>query len=137
MDNKWRLRFIALAQHIATWSKQEVKVGAVVTNSHRQLKGVGYNGPAESFNDAELTAENSTFVTVHAEVNALQNSVGDGLILFVTSQPCLSCAAAIVASQRVVEVVMPTVGNSGRWSESQKQAIKHLEKKGIRVTYGG
>lgn len=137
MDDKWKLRFVELAKHTAGWSKQKVKVGAVVTNPQRRVCGVGYNGPPEDFNDADLTEENSTFVVIHAEINALENSTGSNLTLFVTSQPCLPCAAAIVASHRVVEVVFPSVGSTGRWSESQKQAIKHFEKKGIRVTYHG
>lgn len=136
MDDKWKLRFMGLADHIASWSKQEVKVGAVLTDSNRRVKGVGYNGPPEDFDDADLTSENSTFVVIHAEINALQNSTGSGLTMLVNSQPCLPCAAAIVASQRVVEVVLPRNGSDGRWSESQKQAIKHFEKKGIKVTYG-
>ncbi|MNE20645.1 Cytidine and deoxycytidylate deaminase zinc-binding region [compost metagenome] len=109
----------------------------MLTDPKRRVAGVGYNGPPEDFDDHELTEENSTFVVIHAELNALQNSVGTGLTMTITHQSCLPCAAAIVASQRVVEVVFPPVGSTGRWSESQKQAIKHFEKKGIKVTYSG
>jgi deoxycytidylate deaminase len=76
-------------------------------------------------------------MVIHAEVNALQHSVGNDLTLFVTSQPCLACAAAIVASQRVSCVVMPVQGNSGRWNDSQKEAIKHLTNNDIKVQYNG
>jgi deoxycytidylate deaminase len=137
MEQKWRDRFMQLAGQVGEWSKQERKVGAVVVTSERKLNGAGYNGPPPEYNDATLNNESSTFMVIHAEVNALQNSEGSSLTLFVTSQPCLACAAAIVASKRVSEVVMPPVGNPGRWAEAQQAAIKHLISHGIKVQYNG
>lgn len=137
MEQKWRDRFMELAGQVGGWSKQEHKVGAVVVTSERKLNGAGYNGPPPEYNDDMLNSESSTFMVIHAEVNALQNSEGSGLTLFVTSQPCLACAAAIVASKRVSEVVMPPVGNPGRWAEAQQEAIKHLISNDIKVEYNG
>jgi len=137
LEQKWHDRFMQLASQVGEWSKQERKVGAVVVTSKRKLNGAGYNGPPPEYNDDTLNNESSTFMVIHAEVNALQNSEGSGLTLFVTSQPCLACAAAIVASKRVAEVVMPPVGNPGRWAEAQQEAIKHLISNGIKVEYNG
>lgn len=137
MEDKWRNRFMGLAAAVGTWSKQERKVGAVVVTSERKIAGTGYNGPPAEYNDELLTNEASTFMVIHAEVNALQYSVGNDLTLFVTSQPCLACAAAIIASKRVSCVVTPAQGNPGRWNESQKEAIKHLINNGIKVEHNG
>ena len=137
MEHKWLTRFMGLASYVGAWSKQERKVGAIVVTSERKVVGTGYNGPPVGYNDDSLNSESTTFMVIHAEVNALQHSAGNDLTLFVTSQPCLACAAAIVASQRVACVVMPAQGNPGRWNESQKEAIKHLTNNGIKVEHNG
>lgn len=137
MEAKWIKRFMTLAGQVGGWSKQEHKVGAIVVTSERKVVGTGYNGPPVGYNDDSLNNESTTFMVIHAEVNALQHSVGSDLTLFVTSQPCLACAAAIVASKRVNCVVMPSQGNPGRWNEAQKEAIKHLTNNGIKVEHNG
>lgn len=137
MEKKWQDRFMMLAVQIAGWSKLTSKVGAVVTDGERKVAGVGYNGAPTRYNDEALTEETTTFLVIHAEINALQNSSGSGLTLFVTSQPCLACAAAIVASKRVLRVVMPSTGSVGRWQDSQREAIAHLKHYGIEVSYSG
>lgn len=137
MEKKWQDRFMMMAVQVAGWSKLSSKVGAVAVNGERKVAGVGYNGGTARYNDESLTEETTTFLVIHAELNALQNSNGSGLTLFVTSQPCLACAAAIVASQRVLRVVMPSTGSVGRWQDSQREAIAHLKHYGIEVSYSG
>lgn len=75
MINKWDCRFLDLAQHISTWSKDpSTQVGAVVVAPDKQVVGIGYNGFArgvEDFQDRYNNRELKYKFVVHAEVNAL------------------------------------------------------------------
>ena len=45
LSNKWDDRFLALAWHIGTWSKDPSrKIGAVAVAQNRQILATGYNG---------------------------------------------------------------------------------------------
>lgn len=138
MTPKWEQRFIKLAGHIAGWSKQEKQVGAVLVNSDRHVKAMGYNGPKACFDDSQLTEENSTDIVVHAEVNALDqlaDSADYWLTLFVTRHPCAHCAKKLAEDGRIMNVVCPPPNTVGRWAQSQIEAVQILTKKGIEVKY--
>lgn len=72
---KWDRRFLELAKHISTWSKDpSTQVGAVLVNDLKQVVGLGYNGFARGVNDAPeryADRELKYKMVVHAEVNAL------------------------------------------------------------------
>lgn len=75
MSEKWDRRFLELAKHIASWSKDpSTQVGAVLVGENKRVVGLGYNGFArgvldldDRYNDRETKYQ---FV-VHAEVNAI------------------------------------------------------------------
>ncbi len=84
----------ALEQADLALDMGEVPVGAVVVQKS-QLIGVGYNAPIGSLDP-----------TGHAEVRALRNAalnIGNyrlsGLDLYVTLEPCMMCAGAIILSR--------------------------------------
>lgn len=135
MDEKWKQRFFELALHVATWSKEDAKVGAVLVDSDRRVKGVGYNGAPPGYDDTKVTADNSTFVVVHAEVNAILNSTGTNLTMFVTRAPCLGCAGSIAASNIVTKLICPVPSGEGRWAESMQEGIKRLRDRNIEVEF--
>lgn len=98
----WDQRMIALAEHVAQWSKDPTtKVGAVITDSCNRIISVGYNGFPRWVNDTEERyADQQTkygFV-VHAELNAIlnANSAVNGYNLYTTLFPCRECAKAIL-----------------------------------------
>jgi len=74
-QEKWDRRFLELAKHISTWSKDpSTKVGAVLVQQDNLVVGLGYNGfprnvadTEERYNNRELKYE----MVVHAEVNCL------------------------------------------------------------------
>ena len=72
---KWDHRFLALAEHIATWSKDpSTKVGAVLVQDGNRVVGIGYNGfPRGVKDDDERYAnrDRKYQLVVHAEVNAI------------------------------------------------------------------
>lgn len=133
--NKWDLRFIELAKHIAQWSKDPgTKVGAVIVRPNRTIASVGYNGlPRGISNEESILADRPTklALTVHAEVNAIIHAKEplNGCSLFVWPfQPCSHCAAKIIQTgiQRVVAPKNPPANDDWRVSFSlARHAFKH------------
>lgn len=103
----WTERFVALAEHIATWSKDpSTQVGAVVVNADRQVLATGYNGfPRGLVDDPALLADRDYKyrVVVHAEENALLQAARTGVTLhgaslYTSLAPCSKCARLIIQS---------------------------------------
>lgn len=89
--------------------------------------GVGYNGfPRGMCDHEELYANRETKYarTIHAEVNAVLNSMGDleGCTAYVTAPPCCNCALVLIQSgiNRVVTQA-PSEDLLSRWGEQLKQ----------------
>ena len=73
-QEKWDLRFLALAKEVSTWSKDpSTQVGAVLVKD-RKVVGMGFNGLPEKVLDTEERLNDRALkypMTVHAEVNAI------------------------------------------------------------------
>ncbi len=85
----------------------KVQVGACLLDRWNRVVGVGYNGRASGEpNERESMAQGQSGF-IHAEVNALlaANWNGEGHTLFVTHEPCATCARLIINSRRVTRVV--------------------------------
>jgi dCMP deaminase len=74
-QEKWDRRFLELAKHIASWSKDpSTQVGAVLVQEGNRVVGLGYNGFARGVNDSVERynhRETKYQFVVHAEVNAI------------------------------------------------------------------
>lgn len=131
----WDDRFLALAQHIASWSKDpSTQVGAVVVDSHRRLVGAGYNGLPRGVTDhTDLPRDEKLRRTIHAEANALLFSAKtEGCTLYVTHPPCSSCAAtAIQAGITRIVAPMPAPEFASRWAESCATTALMLAQAGV------
>lgn len=110
--NYWDYRFLSLAKHVASWSKDMNKqVGAVITIDN-QIISLGFNGFArgvhddpERLNDREI----KLLLTIHAEINAIHfaNQSLKGATLYTwPCMPCSGCAANIIQKQ-IKECVAP------------------------------
>lgn len=133
INEKWDRRFLELAKHISSWSKDpSTKVGAVLVNpDNRIVVGIGYNGFARGVQDTDerlnMRELKYKFV-VHAEVNAiLMASAGGqtrGSILYVwpafdIPNICHDCAkTAIQAGVKEVIGYIP-----GQIKESWKESL--------------
>lgn len=100
--DKWDLRFMDLALHVADWSKDpSTRVGSVIVAPDRRVLSLGYNGFPRGVNDLEerLNDRPTKYAFVsHAERNALDNVETSmrGCTLYATLQPCAECTKSII-----------------------------------------
>ena len=142
MQHDWDKNLLALAKHVAGWSKDpSTKVGAVVVaKDDRRKIAHGYNGFPPGIEDTHdrLNHRPTKYrLVVHAERNALDNAtfeVTDGT-LYCTVHPCRECAKSII-SRRIARVVtnpIPPVV-PGTWTEEIPEARALLAEAGVEVT---
>lgn len=141
----WNERFLTLAHHVASWSKDpSTQVGCVIVNPSRIVVGMGYNGFPRGVADHPERYENRDVkyqMVQHAEANALFNSVGPvtGCTAYVTHPPCCNCAGALIQSG-VTEIITiePNAALAERFRTSFETAkimfreaqISYIETKG-------
>jgi dCMP deaminase len=118
-------RFIELARHIATWSKDpSTQVGCLLVDRHRRIVGIGYNGFPRGVDDApERYADRPTkyAMVVHAEVNAVLNATArtEGAVAYVTHHPCAGCAGTLIqAGIKAVFCPSPDAAIAERFADS-------------------
>ncbi len=132
MMNKWDLRMLALAAHIALWSKDEKrKVGAVIARTDHTICATGYNGPPRGFEDD--LEEDKHDITIHAERNAILQAPEPvrGHTLYCSLMPCHHCSLDIIQSG-ITRVVFPKPTNHDdciRWKYAQ--TVRNFEKAGV------
>lgn len=125
---KWDLRFLELADHIAQWSKDpRTKVGAVIVDEKKRVVSVGYNGFPRGVDDtADRYEDRPTkhLFVAHAERNALDNAplMVDGCTLYVPLLPCNECAKSIIQKgiTRVVTYTPERDGSGFNWDTTIK-----------------
>jgi dCMP deaminase len=140
--HKWDKRYIALAQHIALWSKDPSrKVGAIAVGSKGQVLAQGYNGFPRGISDDAAMYENKVTKyqhVVHAEMNCIYNATYngtslDGATLYIHGLPvCSECAKGII-QVGVERVVTKTIDDSmpERWVESTELTKKMFDEANI------
>jgi dCMP deaminase len=136
----WDLRFLGLAEHIGTWSKdRSTRVGCVIVDADREIRAIGYNGFPRGADD-DLDARHARPVkykwTEHAERNAIYNSARAGIsingcTMYLPWFPCMDCARAIVQSGIATLVAyVPTCH-----TEDFRLAITLFEETGVKVRF--
>lgn len=99
----WDEYFHAIAQMVATRSKDECQVGAVIVGEGHTILSTGFNGFARGVREttARTAEEEKLFWVTHAESNAIFNAARHGVslvgsTLYVNKFPCAGCAQAII-----------------------------------------
>ena len=126
----WHNRFLELATHISSWSKDpSTKVGAVITRGNRIIS-TGFNGPPQKVHDLQerfLDREMKLKMTLHAEINAILFAKQDlkGCTLYCTHPPCTQCAAMIIQSglEEVIFPPLPSFAEAPKFYERWKTDI--------------
>ena len=142
MSEKWDRRFLELASHISTWSKDpSTKVGCVVVGEDREIRSTGFNGfPRGIEDDAERLEDRAQKYPLicHAEENAIMHAARIGISLksntaYDTWPPCSRCTRSLIQAG-VSEVVYPAgIDIPERWEEDLEIALGMMEEAGISV----
>jgi len=142
MDNhKWFRRFVDLAQHISSWSKDpSTKVGAVIFDDDKRIVSVGYNGFPKNLYDAPEKYENREVkykMVIHAEMNSILFSQKNLKGCSVATWPfisCANCTTAIIQSgiKRIVSPKLPE-NLIERWGKSCELSIEMYQEAGVEV----
>jgi dCMP deaminase len=137
--NKWTIRFLELAKHVASWSRDpSTKVGAVIVRPDKTIASVGFNGFARGVKDTPERYEDRQEKyprIIHAEINAILNCRERpvGYTIFVHPlAPCAQCAGAIIQSG-IIHVVAFTPRNerSEAWQQQMDIAAEMFEEAGV------
>lgn len=136
---KWDRRFLELANHIATWSKDpSTKVGAVIVRSDRTVAAIGYNGfPRGVLDHAERYADRDQKypMVVHAETNAIINSREslEGCTLYVTPIPPCSTCTGLIIQRGITRIVIEQKKDPEKWKKEFEIARTMLQEAGVSV----
>lgn len=138
MSKKWDKRFLELAEHIASWSRDpSTQCGSVVVRG-KFIVSVGFNGfPAGCKDDDDTYADRPRKYkrVLHAEMNALlsaKQDLTDCTIYVHPFTPCSQCAAAIIQSgiDRVV-TKSPSAELVERWGDSITESLAMFREAGV------
>jgi len=142
MSAKWDRRFLDLAAHIASWSKDpSTKVGCVVVGEDREIRSTGFNGFPRGISDDNdrLTDRAKKYPLIcHAEENAIMHAARIGMTLkncvaYVTWPPCSRCARSLIQAG-VAEVIFPDGCEiPERWREDFDTSQGMLTEAGVAV----
>jgi dCMP deaminase len=142
VSEKWDKRFLALASHIAGWSKDpSTQVGCVVVGPDREIRSTGFNGFPRGIEDSIARLENRELkypLICHAEENAIMHAARIGISLkgctaYVTWPPCSRCARSLIQAG-VDEVVYPSESEiPERWGDDFEIATSMMNEAGLAV----
>ena len=142
MSDKWDRRFIALARHIAGWSKDpSTQVGCVVVGPDREIRSTGFNGFPRGIDDSDerLADRELKYPFIcHAEENAIMHAARIGVSLkgcsaYVTWPPCTRCARSLI--QAGVRTIYYPGGLEipERWQEDFEMSTQMFREAGVQT----
>ncbi len=140
-SNKWDKRYIGLAKHIATWSKDpSTQIGAVAIGEKGQVLSQGYNGFPRGIKDTIPrlnTREQKYKYVVHAEMNCIYNATYNGVSLqgatiYIYGLPvCHECAKGLI-QVGIKRVVYKADNIPLKWKESNEQTMEFFKEAGVK-----
>ncbi len=139
----WDDKFMGLAHHIASWSKDRSKKhGCVIVGPDHSVRTLGYNGFPRGINDDVESRHDRPakyLWTEHAERNAIYNAgklgvILEGSTLYLTWYPCADCARAIIQSGIVHIHAINYKLDDPNWVTSFKTATEMLTEVNIPIT---
>jgi dCMP deaminase len=138
--SKWDYRYLDLAEHIATWSKDPSRqIGAVAIGNKGQVLAQGYNGFPRNIidsNERYTDREKKYKLVVHAEMNCIYNAGFngvslDGSTIYVTGLPtCSNCALGVI--QVGVKRVVMRADVDERWRDSWSLTKQLFQEAGVK-----
>ena len=145
MSDKWDIRFLELAKHIAGWSKDpSTKVGCIVVGEDREIRSTGFNGFPRGIsddNDRLLDREKKYPLICHAEENAIMHAARIGISLkdctaYVTWPPCTRCARSLIQAGVSTIIYPKDIDIPDRWMEDFNLSLNMLKEAKINIKTG-
>ena len=142
MKSKWHKRFLELAQHVSTWSKDpSTQVGCVIANDDKKVVALGYNGFPKGIKDTDerlKDRETKYKYVVHSEPNAIANATGsvEGCTIYTYPfAPCSECMKQIITHgiKRVVYPIDEDEGRQERWGTELTLAEDMANEAGVEM----
>lgn len=140
VSEKWDQRYVKLASHISSWSKDpNAQIGAVIVSPELgRIISVGFNGFPISIEDSEDRLEDNDLkqrIVIHAEENAIlfAGRAARSCHIYVVGKPvCVHCALLIIQSRitRVI-AVKPDFSVDSKWNEPGKRALDLFDEAGV------
>ena len=142
----WDARFMALAEHVAGWSKdRSTRIGAVIVDPNSKVVlSTGWNGfPRGADDDVEKRHARPLKYSwsEHAERNAIYNAarLGVGLAgatIYVPLFPCVDCARAIIqCGISTLVTTKPDYPDDGTWRSLVPVSVEMLSECGVAVRF--
>ncbi len=142
MTDKWDQRFLDIARHIATWSKdRSTGVGCVIVGPDKTVLSIGYNGFPRGVNDDvdsrhERPAKYKW--TEHAERNAIANAARTGTSLldstaYVPWFPCADCGRLLIQAGVKRLVCEAPDFDDPKWGDDFRIVKQMLEESGVEI----
>jgi dCMP deaminase len=141
-QDRWDRRFMDLARHVGTWSKdRSKKVGCVIVGPSNEIRAVGYNGflrGSDDADDAKHQRPEKYIWTEHAERNAIYHAamVGipiGGCRMYLPWYPCVDCARAIVQSGLIELIALEPNLADPRWGDDFSRSIEMFKEANVVV----
>lgn len=139
MESKWDIRFLELADCIATWSKDPSRgVGCVIVSRENRICSTGFNGLPSGVEDLpeRLARPEKYDLICHAELNAIIHCARHGVsptgsTLYSTFFPCIQCTLAIIQAGISRVVAWEGAGGDEHWFDSIEKSRTMLTEAGI------
>lgn len=141
--NKWDVRFLQMAETIASWSKDpSTKCGSVIVRPDKTIVSLGYNGFPRGLQDKESLLNNREEKyqrVIHAEMNALlsaRESVKGCTLYIWPFLTCDRCSVHIIQSG-ITRVVAPKTSDkerTKRWVKTHEAAANFYLETGVKLT---
>lgn len=135
---QWDRRFLDLAKLVATWSKDpSTKVGAVIVDGLKRVKGIGFNGFARGITDnPDLLGDRNAKLNriIHAEINAVLNATPnlEDCTIYLTIPPCNACASFLIqAGIKRIVWYKPSDELVKRWGDGWKLTHELINEAGV------
>lgn len=146
MMSDWDSKFMKLAQHIGSWSKDcGRKVGAVIVGDGNEIRSTGFNGiprgVADDVPERHCRETKEKYIwSAHAERNAVYNAARIGLSIkgcrmYCTLFPCTDCVIALIQSGVVELITTKPDLKDPQWGENYKRSQTMLKEAGIKVRF--
>ena len=149
-EHKWDLRFLELAELVASWSKDpSTKVGAVIVGPGGEIRSTGFNGFSRGVEDTDERLNNreeKLALVVHAEMNAILNAARfgtrlEGCTMYVAAMdqsgavwggpPCTRCSLDVIQAGISTVVSLPFKTGLSTWADDVAFANLLLREAGV------